>query len=267
MSTTPAPRPAVETLAVHAMLVGERIDTRALAGEQVLATAPLTIAVGEHGIAVVARFGTVVLFGVDAAQQTAVLDRVQPLVSRPYPRPEIERVELRIDPAAQEGVLGGVISLRDRAPGKLQLIADVLGKSVLLGLYESRIAQTFDRIEPLAAELERSGRVTAQTRTLMRHIGATLISEHRMIGRAEISEKPELLWEQPALEALFVKLEDEYEIRERYLAIEQKLDLVSRTATTLLELLHNRHSLRVEWYIVILIVAELVLSLFSFFGH
>lgn len=249
----------------RAILVGERIDLRAWDKTDVLDTAPLTIAVRGGGIAVLARFGAVVLLGVLPADEAAFLERIRPLVLHPYPAPEIERIETRIDPSVREGTRGGVIYLESASLEKLQLIADILSKSVVLGLYETRIAHNFDRIEPLATELEQTGRIPGVARDLLKHIGAMLISEHRMVGRAEVSEKPELLWEHPSLEGLFVRLEDEFEIRERHTAIERKLNLITHTASTLLELLHNRHSLRVEWYIVFLIVAEIALSLFAMF--
>lgn len=44
-------------------------------------------------------------------------------------------------------------------------------------------------------------------------------------------------------------------------ALSRKLEVVAETAHTQLELLYNRRTLRVEWYIVILIVFEIVLTL------
>ena len=58
----------------------------------------------------------------------------------------------------------------------------------------------------------------------------------------------------------------EAEIRERGLAMERKLGLISRTAQTLLDLLQARRSLRVEWYIVALFVVEILFNLYQHFG-
>jgi len=85
------------------------------------------------------------------------------------------------------------------------------------------------------------------------------------VGRVEVAEKPDLLWERPELERLYLRLQDEFEIKERHAALERKLELISRTAHTVLELLQNRRNLRVEWYIVILIVFEIILSLYEMF--
>jgi len=80
-----------------------------------------------------------------------------------------------------------------------------------------------------------------------------------------IAEKPGVLWENAALEGLFIRLEDEFEIKERHAALERKLNLITRSAETLLDLLHNRHSIRLEWYVIALIGVELLLSLYDLF--
>ena len=156
-----------------------------------------------------------------------------------------------MEPVIAKGVTGGVAFLEDAAVERLQVVADIVSKSALLSLYEKRVAGEFDRIEPLAVELDRSGRIPGKTKQLLKYIGSMLLVEQRMVGRAEITEKPEVLWDNPALEGLFVKLEDEFEIRERHAAIERKLRLISNTANTVLELLSSKHSLRVEWYILL----------------
>ncbi len=55
------------------------------------------------------------------------------------------------------------------------------------------------------------------------------------------------------------RLELEYELRDCNAVLERKLALISHTAETTLNLLHNRRMLRAERYIVILIVIEVVL--------
>ena len=45
--------------------------------------------------------------------------------------------------------------------------------------------------------------------------------------------------------------------------MERKLALISETASTLIELVHNQRSLRLEWYIIGLIGLELLLSLYG----
>jgi uncharacterized Rmd1/YagE family protein len=100
-------------------------------------------------------------------------------------------------------------------------------------------------------------------RRLLDLIGDVLVTQHRMVGRFEVSEKPELLWERPNLERLYLRIQDEYERPERDRALGRKLDLVSETATTSLRLLETKRSLRVEWYIVVLILIKIVIYLYD----
>ena len=252
-----------------AVLTAQRLDLRAWRPGKTLATNPLAVAVRGGGVAVLFRYGAIVFFDVSPAGAAAFLAEIQPHIGNPYPAPETEEVEVRVDATTKEGMKGAVVYLEALSVERLQVIADVLSKSVLLASYESSIAANLERMERLAGELERTGRIAAKTRNLLQDVGATLHTEHLMLGRAAVSDKPEILWDTPALEGLYRRLEDEFELQERHAALEQKLGLVTRTAQTLLDTLNTRHSLRVEWYIVILIVVEIFLTLYELFvrGH
>ncbi|MBI3067375.1 MAG: RMD1 family protein [Betaproteobacteria bacterium] len=251
-----------KAFAAHAVLIGERIDLRAWKTADALSTSPLTVAVREGGIAILFRFGVVVFFDVSATAQAVFLDDIKRFVGNPYGTPETAKVEVRTEPGAREGMAGDTVTVDSGAVERMQLIADVLSKSVVLAWYESQVAANFDRVEPLARDLERTGRVSGHVKELLKYIGTMLLTQQLMVGRVAISDKPEILWERPDLEGLFLRLVS-IVVRERLNELERKINLVARTAETLLQLIHSRHSLRVEWYIVILIVAEILLTVYA----
>jgi uncharacterized Rmd1/YagE family protein len=250
-------------LKARALLVGERIDLRSLAAVERLAVDPVVLAAGTCGIAVLFRYGAVVLFDVAPLEEGELLRQLLPLVSQPYPTPETESLSIRIDPNSREGMEGNVLYLADSALERFQLVADILSKSTVLAMYEAKAGRSFDLVEPFARDQVQDSRIGRTAGELLRQIGGALLSEHNLVGRVEVVDKPEIIWEHPDLERLFVRLEDEFEIRERHLALERKLDLVSRTAQTVLELLQNRRTLRLEWYVVVLILVEIVLSVYQ----
>jgi len=249
----------------RAVLVADRIDLRGWKAEERLASNPLAVAVAGGGAAVLFRYGVVVFFDVTAEEESAFLGWISRLTAGALVTPETEEVEVRIDPRAREGVQGDRVLLAADEIERLQIVADVLSKTVVLAYYESQLAGTFDRIEPLARELDTDGRISRSSRELSRHIGAMLLTGHTMVGRAAVAEKPELLWEHPDLEGLFIRLEDEFEIKERHVTLGQKLELITHTAQTLVQLQEGRHGLRLELYIVILIVFEILLTLYDLF--
>lgn len=252
-------------LKAHALFLGEGIDLQSLENCNRLATVPLMVAAGEHGCAVLLRYGAVVLFGLEGAEEAAFLTDLSPIVSDSFAYPETESVVLYINLTGTERVKDGGILLHEFSIERLQIVADILAKSVVLSHYETSLATVFDQIEPFAASLLQENGSRRQGRELVRQLGTTLLVQHKIVGRVEIIDKPEVLWESPELENLYRRLEDEYEIRERHNALERKLELISQTAETVLEFMQHSTSLRVEWYVVILIVVEILLSLYELF--
>lgn len=262
---TASPIGARAEIAARALGVGERIDTRALETGRRLAPRPLTLAAGEEGLAFIFRYGAVVLFGLSPVEEASYLADLRPFIAEPFADPPVEETNLRLAPGEAEPVAADGLRLSDFTLERLQAVADILAKSVVLDHYEASIASAFDRIEPLARSLQREGKAGPAGRELLRQLGGSLLIQHKMVWRAEIAEKPEILWDRPDLDRLYARLADEYELRERQLALERKLALVSQTAQTLIDLLQDRRSLRVEWYIVILILVEIALTLYEMF--
>ena len=248
---------------VRAVTLGERLELKQLDAGPKLGLAPLVVAEPSGGCVVLFRYGVAVLFQVPDEQ--AALARLRPVVVEPYPEKDHEDEDVALDPDGAERVEDGVVWLRDFSIERLQLVASVLARSIVLAHYEARIAHEFDRIEPLARDLVRAGTAGWRARALVSHIGGALLIQHRMVGRAQVGEKPDLLWEHPELERVYLRLADEYEIDEREQGLERQLELISRTATTLLELLQSRRALRVEWYIVGLILFEIALTPYDMF--
>jgi uncharacterized Rmd1/YagE family protein len=125
-----------------------------------------------------------------------------------------------------------------------------------------------NRVEPLAAQMQGGASRPVARRSLLREIGEVLLVQTRMVGRVEVAEKAEITWERPDLDRLYERFSTEYGLRDRDVALSRKLDLISETSRTLLDLVQHRQMLRVEWYIVILIVFEVLLSLYlHFFGR
>ncbi len=252
-----------QDLKARALLLGDRLDLKLFKIADCLATTPLTLEVdAQGGIAVLFRYGVVVLFGVNGLDEVTFIETLKPLLTNPYQTPEIEELEIHCG-RNSIGVQSGAVSLDEVTLEKLQVIADALSKNLVLTLYEKKVAGEFDKIEPLAQELATKGMVSAGSRKLLSKIGSMLLIEHRMVGRAEIGDKPETLWNFPQLEGLYASLEDEFELKERQSALDRKLGLISDTAQTLADVWDNKQLHKLEWYVIGLIIFEIIISLFE----
>jgi uncharacterized Rmd1/YagE family protein len=254
-----------ENVKGRAIFLGERLDLKALERTDYLATMPLVVSAGEQGCVVLFRYGAIVVYGLSPVEEASFLTNLKPLVIEPFAATETEEVILKQDNSGSGRVENGVIWLQNLSIECLQIVADVLAKSVVLAHYEVGTGKIFDQIEPFAERLQRTTKDDRWGKELLRQLGRTLSIQHKIVGRVEIIDKPEVLWDAPELERIYLRLENEYEIRERHLALERKLGLISSTAETALDLLQHNTGLRVEWYVVILIVVEILLSCYDVF--
>jgi uncharacterized Rmd1/YagE family protein len=261
------------SIQARALYIGERIDTRSLESANRLAAFPLLIPAGEHGYMALFRYGVVVMFNVQPLEEATLLKHLREFVQQPFERYESEMLEIRTSAdQTKDQIDNGIAFFQSFTVERLLIVADILAKSVVLAHYEASIAAAFDAIEPLALQLQQGmGRQILRSDnagTLMQYVGNTLLIQHKMVGRVEVSEKPELLWDTPELSRLYARLEDEFELIERHNGVERKLMLIARTVETQMDILQNHRTLRMEWYIVILIAVEIVLSAYDiFFRH
>ncbi len=258
-----AKAPGAGRQVARALLLGDRIDTAGLERSDALSATPLAFRSG-NGFVALFRFGAAVLVGLTPLEEDEVLRGVQPRVIGPFASREEEIVVIDIAPDREEQIPpGGPITLRVLTPERLLVIADALAKSVALAHDENEVAAVFDTIEPMARRLGESGRAPGGRRSILKLIGNALLVRHRVSGRVAVEEKPDVLWDRPDLERLYARLEDEYELKERAGALNDKLAVIGETATAMTDLIHTERSLRLEAIIVILIVLEIAVTFYQ----
>lgn len=245
---------------VRALLVGERIDTRNL-GDFV---DPERLTPDGIGAVFVFRFGAIVLFGASPAVERHLLTRLHDHILEPLENPEVETATIEIKAGVDERIdADGHILLREPTSERLLLTATVLARSVVLARDEIRIAEAFEHIEPLVNDLQCRGRTALPIRRVMQHIGDVLAAQLRVVGRVQISEKPDMLWDHPELDRLYGRLEIEYELGDRARVIERKLEVIGEAADVLLNLIQDKRSVRLELAVIGLIALEIVLTLYE----
>ena len=254
----------------RAFFVSDRLNMSGLERGDVLATAPLAFRVNENGVAVLFRYGVVVLVGLNALEEEEFLGGLQARMTRPFARRDEEIAAIELSGDRDEQIPpGGPVCLQSLSPERLILVAEVLAKSVVLARHEREVASVFDATEPFARGLAQSGRISGGRRSILKHIGNALSVRHRVTGPVEVSEKPDILWDKPHLERLYARLEDEYELKERAESLNRKLAVIAETAQVLTDIIDTRRSLRLELIIVFLILFEVIITVYqlAFVGH
>src|SRR5207245_2943395 len=218
VSPTPTPpkQDAAPTLRIRALMLGERINASGLEIGTLVSSTPAAFRV-HAGLAVIFRYGVVVLIGLLPSEEKVLIDNLKPRVIgefSPYEE-ETAQAQLCYDESAEAIQPGGPICLSKFSDERLLLIADALAKSTSLARDERRVAAVFDVIEPFARELAEKGRTSRRRKGILQLIGNALLVQQRVAGRVAVAEKPDALWEKPQLDRLCARLEDAYELKER----------------------------------------------------
>src|ERR1700760_342791 len=167
--TTPDQTPS--QISVHALQIGDRINTAGFEGE-VLSSTPLAVRIGQAGLAVIFRYGAVVMLGLTADQEGELLERLHSRCAGKISPYEEEWAKVQIAREGGEPIpVGGPVLVRDMSLERLLVVADALAKSVVLAHDEKEVTNVFDTIEPFARELAASGQTSRSRSDLLKLIG------------------------------------------------------------------------------------------------
>jgi uncharacterized Rmd1/YagE family protein len=248
----------------RAFFVSDRLNVSGLERGDVLSTTPLAFRVNENGVAILFRYGVVVLIGLNALEEEEFLRSLQARMTGTFARRDEEIAVIELSPEREDQIPpGGPICLQSLSPERLILIGEALAKSVVLARHEREVSTVFDTTEPFARELAQSGRMRGGRQAILKHIGNALLVRHRVSGPVEVAEKPDVLWDKPHLERLYARLEDEYELKERAESLNRKLAVIAETAQVLTDIIDTRRSLRLELIIVFLILFEVIITVYQ----
>ena len=271
LETPPTNSKAAVRIFARALLVGDRIDAAGLERAEMIATVPLAFRLGSTKFAAFYRFGVAVFAGLTSEEETAFLEKITSRISGKPDGKNEETAVLEIRADYEDRVPpGGPVEMPDLSAARFLIVADVLAKSVSLARDEGKLGGVFDIIEPFAVQLAETGRAPWNRRSMLKLIGQALLAQHRISGRVAVEEKPDILWDRPNLERLYARLEDEYELNERAKAVTQKLNVIVETGQALTDIFDVDRATRLEAAIVVLILAEIGLTLFQIFfsfGH
>ncbi len=254
------------SLTARALQLGERIDLKGLEREDAFSKSPLAFKTPAGGTAVLFKTGTAVFMGLNPLEEDDLVRSLKPRITAPLDEHETESARLVAKPDEEELVgATGALQLKALDNNRLLLVAAALGMSASLSWDERRIGHAFDRISQVAQTLKQRKLPGGPQSAILEQIGEALLIQQRLASRADLDDKPDVLWDHPELDRFWAKLVDEYDLNQRSRAVARKLAVIRETADTLTDLMATRTSHRLEWYIIALIMLEVALGLWDRF--
>ncbi len=241
----------------------ENFSLRELAGkypEGKLRAHELHLPVEPKGDVFLYPFGAIVFHNLTAERQAAELARLHQ--NRPGLSPEVVREDFRVNVRAgvEPGFVDGVLQLDQLDQGRAGVIAQTVAQSAAMEYYERIVEQLFSRTRELAARLEASGTVALRTRPLHRFIGAAVTARAEVLSVLHLLDKPEGTWEDAGMDRVYADLRREFDLVDRFRALEYKLRSIQETLELVLGVARERRLVWLEVAVVLLILLEIILG-------
>jgi required for meiotic nuclear division protein 1 len=227
--------------------------------------APVSSTNGEQ--AYLYYFGGVVLLNCSANLIARFLDGIQGHVGQMKQRhqfPFHEEYRLEIDPQRETAIANDCAVMPRCDPAFLDIICFVIAKSVALERIEARIDQVFDEVEVLIANLA-GGKLELPDRDMARMASSILSFKYTSIAHIMVLDKPDITWDDPQADRLYLTMAGLFELNQRYLEIRHKSETLLDMTGVFTSLSHARRAARLEWIIIILIAIEIILYLLELF--
>ncbi len=211
-------------------------------------------------------FGAVVFLDATRAERDAAIATLRATLPHLTTQVVREDFTVRIDPAATAiTLLDGVLVLDRLTPERAGIVAQTVAQSAAMEYYERIVDALFERTGALVGRLEQRGTVSLSTRPLHRFIGEAVATRHEVITVLHLLDKPDAVWDDPGMDRIYWDLQEEFDLGDRYEALESKLRGVQDALELVLDVARDRRLVLLEVAIVALIVLEIVLSLAKVF--
>lgn len=153
----------------------------------------------------------------------------------------------------------------DSDDSKIKLaISYGIAQSIKLEAFEEAIQEAIKKNSHLPEEIANYGTITLSRRAIFKRMGEIFIARSSINLNIEYLDAPEFFWRNPNFEPFYIMIKKFLDIPSRVMALNQKLDVLQELLDILNSQVQHRHSSLLESVIILLITAELIISLFQF---
>jgi len=207
-------------------------------------------------------FGVVVFFDLGQAGREGELLRLRRALNVMRDAQVIsEEFTVREQGGARPDVEDGVLVVDSLTPERASMVALTVAQSAAMEYYERIVDQMFADTDGFVQRLEKRGNISVFTAKLQRFIGAAISTRSEVISVLHLLDKPDVVWDDPGAERIYVELRSQFDLVDRYQALELKLRSVQESLSLLTEIARDRRLVYLETSVIVLILLEIVLSL------
>ena len=194
------------------------------------------------------------------------IKRIEPEVNETCTFSYVDDYKLEIDAAELPAINNDYMIVNSYKEYHLEIVSTILAKSVSLEKNEMEVDSLLDRIENVVNNLNR-GELGVSDEELAKMAASILRFRLNAISYLMLLDNPEITWRNEAASALYDELSALFELKDRYENLRHKTETLLDIMEAFSNLVHAKRGTRLEWAVIILIVIEIILSLYELFFH
>lgn len=214
------------------------------------------------------EYGTVVIWGMTLQEEKRFLKEIAKFEVDKLGKDEIETEEFNFyyTREYQARIYNDFISLREKKSYMTKLaISHALSQSVKTSLFEDLVDNTIDDTKDIPAQIASSGKINLNKKQINMQIGELFILRISIHLQGSVLDAPELMWAEPQLDPVYQAVRSYLEMDQRVGLLTERLNVIGDLLAVLKDQLTVTHGELLEWIVIILIFAEVVVAAINIF--
>lgn len=219
------------------------------------------------------REGSVVFWNIPELECISVLDFLKRYQIGSYNKnlvlEEKEMLTYSYSTVIKKSCLDGSNYIICTEPGQSELdiqldeftLSNAMSLSVKLGIWEASLDQYIDSIEYVVEDLKCGKVLRISRKEVTCKTGELFALRHSINLSSDLLDVPDFYWENDRLETLYLQLCSYFSISRRTRVMNEKLNHCMELVELLTTHLSDRHHVRLEWMIIVLIMIEVVIEI------
>lgn len=221
------------------------------------------------------REGTVVFWGVPFQKQMVMLDSISTLninpTSKVLMQEEKEHLNYSLSQSIDKSRLNHDIVQLATGLTSNQLYLDqfafshAIALSVKLAIWENMLNRYIQSISWVTSNMKNGQKIHLTRDQVFRKTGEIYEMKHRVNLSSDLLDLPDIYWDRHNQEVIFLSMISFLNIKRRTTVMNEKLNNCCELMNLLAGHMNDKHHVRLEWMIIVLIMVEVLFEISRFF--
>ncbi|XP_043663649.1 required for meiotic nuclear division protein 1 homolog isoform X1 [Vespula pensylvanica] len=159
---------------------------------------------------------------------------------------------------------GNIILTRDATNLEKYTFSNAIAQSVKLGIWETSLGHYINTVEFVTEDLRTGKKLQMSQSEVLRKQGELFALRHLINLSSDLLDTPDFYWERDDLESLYQQIYGYFNIAKRTKVMNEKLNHCVELVAILSSHLSDRHHIRLEWMIIVLIMVEVAFEILHY---